>query len=207
MKFDFSFKSVLSVLLLLWSVCCFGQRQTPGRPGFSLMAEFSDGPKGVFPSLCGGSATWNTYQYIGNASFGVDFSAHGVSHTDEAIYDAAGTLLAPEFVYALPCYDLTAGGGYFVRLLATRSRSVILSAGAGLYAGVRVCPELGKFDTGGTIGFLLNGYPELHFEFFPFSNVSVLVYAKPRMEILGTLSGIDVDWFRFAFGFGMKYYL
>lgn len=211
--------------LLLCPVSLFAQRQTNGRPSVDAFMSFSTLTGDRF-GLAGGGANWNMYRYASRVSWGVDVSALslGVNLHADAQYDNTGTMIFPEenHSYEHLAYDITAGGGYHLRLLAPRSRVVILSAGVNGYAGVRYCSELSRylksdFDSTVTKGsssdeslsktaFVLNFVPEVLFEAFPFRNFSVAVSLRPRMNVIYSGKG-DCDWLKLYLGFGAKYYL
>lgn len=208
--------AVVAACVFSFLVPSFAQRHTQGRPSIEGQVLFGERMDNRFVAVNGGSVTWNNYQYIGHTSLGLEFYTHpqGFTVTVPAIKDDAGNILAPEDVSVNThrAYDITAGGGYFFRVISTRNRFFIVSVGASLYVGVRHCKEIGGYvkeqNTGkhySSTGFLLNAIPEVQMEFFPFSNISLYVSARPRICIVSTLAG-SYDWFHFTFGSGVKYY-
>ena len=209
-KFSFS-AFALAVFFVVGLFPAFGQRQTNGRPSIEGQVLFGEGMDYKTVAVNGGSVTWNNYQYLGHTSLGVEVFTHPYDFVLPAEYDG-DILIIPELVETFRAYDLTVGGGYFIRALSTRSRTLILSVGASIYAGVRYCREVGTYvkdESSGkkysSVGFLLNAIPEVQLEVFPFSNVSLYASARPRVCILSTLSG-QYGWFRFSWGGGVKYY-
>lgn len=201
------FKYVLVAVLLLCSVGAMAQRQTMGRP--SINAYVTLGWPGLDNfGLRGGGFSWRNYDFYGCTSLGADFSLFPAKYNlfTEAIYDKDGTLIAPEVNedYTYTAFDITAAEGYYLRVVATRSRSFIVNIGATLHEGVRLVPDAKLIDQKMT-GFIMAAEPELELEFFPFHNVSFFVSAKARMCFVNTLKA--GDWFRYGFGVGTKVYL
>lgn len=224
-------KKICSVLLLfvLSFFLCQGlsaQRQTPGRmslSGYTTWSALVDKPIG----FSGGGATWNRYFYNSFVSAGVEVSANPFTKVNvtDPIYDSQGQEVAPgesETIRAL-AYDYTLGGGYYVRLLAPRSRVAILSAGINGYTGIRYSPALGKFNPDdldadeigskekkkkveGPVGFILNIVPEVLLEVFPMKNASFYLSFRPKLSVVSTLD-VESDWARMYLGAGVKYYL
>ncbi len=209
-KFSFS-ALALAVFFVAGLFPAFGQRQTNGRPSIEGQVLFGEGMDYKTVAVNGGSVTWNNYQYLGHTSLGVEVFMHPHDFVQPAVYDG-DILIIPDLAETLRAYDFTVGGGYFIRALSTRSRSLILSFGVSVYAGVRYCKEVGTFvkdEASGKkyspVGFLLNAVPEAQLEVFPFSNVSFYASARPRLRILSTLAG-EYGWFHFSWGGGIKYY-
>lgn len=217
------FRSVaVAVCLLAGAVCASAQRWTPGRPSLDAQVVFGEGMdyKGV--GVNGGVITWNTYQYIGKFSFGLDYYTHPYDFVRAERRSKNGDLISPEESFTFRAHDVTAGGGYFLRVLSTRNRALMFSVGLSAYAGIRYCKEISGFERGedkpnftlsedgsgkkyNAVGFLLNIIPEAQLEVFPFSNVSLFLSARPRLQVVNGLVG-KYDWFRFTWGFGAKYY-
>lgn len=215
MKYKFALHSIAAVTLaLLFCLPSNAQRQTPGRPSIELYATGGASPVGPFGPT-GGGATWNMHHHLGHLTAGLDVLIAPVRYVEEAIFADDGTMLAPENVNEFFSYDVRAGGGYMVRLLSTRSRSVIFSAGGLAYIGVRYCPDLSQFTISsgskagqkvGQVGFLMDLVPEAQLEVFVSNNMSLYGSFRPRIEIVNTLAGKG-DWIRMYAGLGVKYYL
>lgn len=201
------FKFILALAVVFCCLPSHAQRQTPGRP--SLDAYVTLGWPGTnYFGVRGGGFAWRNYSFIGCTSLGLDFSLLPADYhfTHEPIYDKDGTEIAPygEEDYHYTAIDLTAAEGYYLRLLSTRNRALIVSLGATLHEGIRICPDA-KYIEMPMTGFVLSGEPELLIEFFPFNSVSFFVSAKARMTMVNTLK--VGNWFRYGFGTGLKVYL
>ena len=220
------FVLLTSLFFLLLSHAGYSQRQTRGRGSIDGFMTFSTLDNGRF-GVSGGGANWKMYQYLTHVSVGAEVSMLPVRvdlHTDAVKDKTTGEILIPEnnehFEHL--AYDICAGGGYYIRLLAPRSRVVILSVGVNAYAGVRYCDAMGsysaadfdsKIDKGADndkavskVGFVLNVTPELLFEVFPSRNFSLFLSCRPRMTCIDLLKGSS-DWLKCYAGFGVKYYL
>lgn len=209
------FRSVaVAVCLLAGAVCASAQRWTPGRPSLDAQVIFGEGMdyKGV--GVNGGVITWNAYRYLGKFSFGLDYYTHPYDFilAEQTAKDKDGNIVvvSPEESFTFRAHDVTAGGGYFLRVLSTRNRALMFSVGLSAYAGIRYCKEVSGFEKSAgknynAVGFLLNIIPEAQLEVFPFSNVSLFLSARPRLQVVNGLAG-KYDWFRFTWGFGVKYY-
>lgn len=209
------FRSVaVAVCLLAGAVCASAQRWTPGRPSLDAQVIFGEGMdyKGV--GVNGGVITWNAYQYLGKFSFGLDYYTHPYDFTlaEQTSKDKDGNIVvvSPEESFTFRSHDVTAGGGYFLRVLSTRNRALMFSVGLSAYAGIRYCKEVSGYEKSAgknynAVAFLLNIIPEAQLEVFPFSNVSLFLSARPRLQVVNGLAG-KYDWFRFTWGFGAKYY-
>lgn len=195
-------KIFLLVLCFCAGVLCRAQRQTPGRPSIDATFTFDPIGKGVY----GGSVMWSNYQYLGHTSLGLEAMSHPYYYTLPEVVLEDGTVVAEEERLTLRCVDVTAGGGYFIRIVGTRSRSVILSAGINGFIGVRHCSGLSEYTKKKT-GLLMYLVPELQLEVFPFSNVSLFVSVRPRMEVLNVVIAGAYPWFNLNFGAGLKVYL
>lgn len=202
------------------------QRQTPGRMSLSGHTTWSGLDGGRF-GFSGGGATWNRYYYNTFLSVGADVSATPFSkvYVADPVYDSQGNEVAPgesETVSAL-AYDITVGGGYYVRLFAPRNRVVILSAGINGYTGIRYSHALGKFNpddvdldeigskdskkkADGPVGYVLNIVPEVLVEAFPMKNASFYLSFRPKLSVISTLD-VEAGWARMYLGVGVKYYL
>lgn len=209
-------------LLLVPSFSVQAQRQTRGRGSIDAYATFSGLTGGRFgPS--GGGANWKMHQYLTHFSIGADVSALPVGvdiHTDPVYEKTTGEVVIPgsDTHAEHLAYDVCAGAGYYIRVLAPRSRVVILSAGANLYMGARCCPGLSSYSrsdlgasTSGdspaaTVGFVTSIVPEILLEVFPARNFSLSVSFRPRMCVVNTLQG-SAPWLKCYAGFGGKYYL
>lgn len=202
------------VCLLTGAVFASAQRWTQGRPSIDAQVLFGEGMNHRGIGVNGAVVSWNMYQYLGKVSAGLDYYTHPYDYVfaQQTVLDDDGNIVvvSPEETVTYRAHDITAGGGYFFRVLSTRNRTVIFSLGASVYAGVRLCNEIGRISKGdgknySSVGFLLNVIPEAHFEVFPFSNVSLFLSARPRIQTVSTLAG-NYGWFRFCWGFGGKFY-
>lgn len=193
--------------LFLAGVSASAQRQTPGRPSVEVRGMVG-WPTEKF-GFTGGGVFFNTYSYVSDIAYGVDFSMLPLAYVyeEEAIYDSDGEIVSPyvrsEFTWR--GMDVCASGGYYLRLLSNRSRSVILSGGAALQLGVRLCSEGAQYMTS-TVGFTMNIVPGLCFEVFPFRMVSLFTDVHAYMNIVNTLPAKG-SWIRPGFSFGVKWYL
>lgn len=207
--------SLVVCFVLFFSLGLMAQRQTAGRPALELTLQLGKGMNGFFPSVSGASVSWNVHDYSGYFSYCGDVCIHPYLFTEPEVYDKNGNLLAPAIDISFRSVDALLGGGYTVRLLSTRSRSLILSAGASAFTGIRYCKELSSYvkeynDKGnpvyyGSVGFLVVVIPELKAEVFPFSNVSLFASFRPRFEVVNGLVG-SYEWFSACLGAGAKYY-
>lgn len=218
MRKSFVLKVILAVSAALFSsVVLNAQRQTPGRPSLEGQVLFGERMDYRGVAVNGGTVTWNNYQYLSHTSFGVEFFMHPYDFVESEIYDSEGNIIAPEVTHTFRAYDITAGAGYFVRLLASRNRAFIFSVGISGYTGVRYCKDLSQFVKKANsvrasdsefykpVGYVLNVIPEAQMELFPFSNVCLFVSARPRLQVVDGLAG-KYDWFHFAWGSGLKIY-
>lgn len=192
----------------------FAQRQTPGR--VSLEAWFGSSFPGEFVPG-GGGFSWNKHDYLGHVSLGIDVdrpqtTLHGLLPvTDSEGYD---DYLSEDRL--LRGVEVSVIGGYHVRLLAPRSRTVILSAGLSMYNGLRVYSghedlliedREGFYVSPGSTSYSMGFVPELQFEVFPFRNASLYLSARPRIQVLDTFASASSSWFTMRAAFGIKYYL
>lgn len=194
----------------------FAQRQTSGRPSIDGKMLVGVGSYKGPVYAAGGEIDWCNYRYLGHTAIGFSVLLAPKNFTEPAIYSGDGenkVLIAPENPHDMESIDMTMRGGYYFRLLSTRSRSVILSAGVCGNAGISWCKQMSSFVKDaekdkryGEVGFLLGVSPELLLEFFPFQNASLYLSAEPRIDIVNTLA-CKGNWFRFYFGAGFKYYL
>ena len=210
-------KALTAAALMLCLVpAAHAQRQTMGRPSIEGQVIFGEAMDYKKVAVNGGSVTWNNYQYLGHTSIGLEFYTHPYDFVtvEDPIYDKDGSIIFPgaTFVDTYRSFDITVGGGYFIRVLSTRNRALIFSVGASAYLGVRYCKEISSYvkdeTTGkhyGSVGFLINIIPEAQLEVFPFSNVSLFASARPRFQVWDTMAG-KYNWFRFTWGGGLKYY-
>lgn len=201
---------VTAICLALSIVGARAQRWTPGRPSLDALLVFGEGKDFTGVGINGAVVTWNNYQYLGKTSLGVDFYSHPYVFVLPEVTDKEGKVVAPQEDLVFRGYDVTLGGGYFVRALATRSRSLMLSVGVSLYAGIRYGDDVSAYEKEqgknySAVGFLLNIIPEAQLEAFPASNVSLFLSARPRLQVVNTHAGA-YDWFRFTWGLGAKYY-
>ncbi len=199
------------VLLCLACVAASAQRQTPGRPSLDGYVSFGNTAKGF--GVAGGGVAWCNYDYAGRTSIGVDVLLDRHRYVEKAVYDKSGELVYPEETHLFGSYDVCAAGGYFIRLLAPRSRSVILSAGGTLLAGVKYCKPMASFykdDSGdkaySSVGFLLCIVPEAQLEVFLLRSASLYASVRPRAEVVNGLGGKS-DWFKMTYAAGVKVYL
>lgn len=197
---------LLSAFLSVPGMC---QRQTSGRPSIDGYVNFAfDGGFRV----AGGGVAWCNYDYMGRTTLGLDVFSNGHTYTEEAVV-TNGEVVAPEIVHKFYATDVCANIGYMFRLLAPRSRAVILSAGGHLLVGAKYAPEMSEFykDKGANkrysqVGFLLGLMPEMQLEVFPFRNVSLYASVCPRARIFSGLGGKD-KWFVLSGAAGFKVYL
>ena len=198
----------LVALLFVSAFSGLAQRQTPGRPSFDGYVTFAQRPEAGFVS--GGGMAWCNYNYIGRTTLGVDVFFEPRVLVEDAVYKD-NELIAPETRNVLETADVCLSGGYLLRIWAPRSRSVILSAGGTLLAGVSYCKPLTGFcrENGkpySAAGIFLGLVPEAQLELFPFSNVSFYGAVRPRVCFLNGLGGTS-DWFRMSYSFGFKFYI
>lgn len=192
---------------LIFPVSAVAQRQTPGRPSVEAYMNISGVPFGT----AGGGAAWCNYNYNGHTVLGLDVYVHPRSLEEGAIV-MDGEQVAPAVMHTLGCEDICFMGGYFWRLLAPRSRVVILSAGVTGLVGVSHCGAIASFyneskgSNYGPVGFVLGVMPELKLEAFPLRSASVYVSARPRVRIISTLGGGD-RWLQLNYCLGVRYYL
>jgi len=208
----------LSFVLLGLSSTAGAQRQTIGRPAIDVSVLFGQTTKSPF-TFVGGTAGWINHLNFGQTLVGLDVSAQPCSYhyvvDDE--YDNSGNIVNPgkDEIWEFTTWDIQAGAGYYLRLLAPRSRVVILSAGVNLFAGVRYGQEISYFpkdssdpdgDHFNRIGFVCNLVPELKFEVFPLKNASLYLSCRPKIELVSGYGG-RCSWLRAFAGVGFKYYL
>lgn len=201
------------------------QRQTAGRSSVDISAR-----TGI--SQVGGSAGWTRWGYgsalvmtVGAYSGAGDFSYHAYAREGNRIVEKPGVSLPFRMDHA----DILAGIGGLHRLLSSRSRSVILSAGGTFDLGVRTygvfrdipaypsAPE-GSEDwaipegmdetpsslTAGGTTFVYGLSPWVQFEVFPFRGVSLCLRGIPRMQF-GNAYG--EGWFIPDVSAGLNFYL
>lgn len=191
----------------------FAQRQTPGRPAIEASVTFGGiTGKPFFPT--GGNVAWLSHQSLGHTSIGIDFNVtpSWYDFHRDAEFDDQGIILNPEVNerFNFDTYDVTAGIGYYFRLLAPRSRICILSAGAVLQFGVRCSPFMSQFVKSNgknynSVGFLSTLMPELKFEFFPSTNCSLYLSCRGKIRLINGY-GASGDFARLYMGFGSVYY-
>lgn len=209
-------KLLFVVAVTLAATSMYAQRQTPGRSGIN--GTFLLGPGFESPvAPIGGVLSWCNYQYSGHTALSVEVLTHPYYIDLDAVVSSTGMEVAPAERMTHRCYDLSVGAGYFFRLAATRSRSLIVSAGISGFVGLRHCNEIGTYAKGTSEdgkteyhkpnGLILNFVPELQLEFFPFDSVSLFVTARPRAEALNVIIGGTYPWFTFNWGGGVKVYL
>lgn len=193
-------------LLFLSILPGLAQRQTPGRPSLdgyvTLNQKFSPAGGGFF---------WCNYDFRGRTHLGLDVFREGHSFHEDAVMNN-GVEVAPAVDYSFMATDVNASIGYLFRLLAPRSRTVILSAGGHLLGGVKYVPEMSGFTKSNgknyaQVGAYIGIVPELQFEVFPFRNVSIYISARPRLRILSTIGGKDAGWFLMSESAGFKVYM
>lgn len=194
-----------AVLLAASSVTASAQRQTPGRCSVDLS---------VRPGFnqVGGSVGWTRWGYDAALLLGVNvfssnepFTYHGYEKSGNAIVEKQGTYLD----FDMSCTDILAGIGGLYRIVSTRSRSLILSAGGTVDFGVRTygaflkAPDYptaveGSEDwtipdglnktakdlTAGGTTFVYGLSPVVQLEFFPFKSVSLCLKGIPRVQFL-----------------------
>ena len=199
------------------SVDCFAQRQTPGRPSINASAVFGKGFDGKMVGINGGIISWSNYQYRTHLTYSLEFNTHPFEIYSPAVFaDLNGqeVLISPEVNDELRCFDLSAGGGYFLRLLGTRNRVFVISGGLSCFVGLRNCEALkeyeyegkdGKYKNYPGNGLIIYFVPEIQMEVFPFRNVSIFASARPHLEVLSTIA--KYPWFTFNWGVGLKFYL
>lgn len=202
---------LLVLICVLCVVSCFesyAQRQTAGRSSIEAYGSLIGG--------YGGGAAWSNYGFNGRTYFGLDIFNRNLGFYTDEILDKDGGLVEPRMDYSIPSWEALFTMGYMWRLVANRSRSVILSAGGGIGAGVRYCPGLGDFEWGdgngnytsyGTVGFLFVISPDIQIEVFPASNLSAFLSLRPKVCPWDTLGKGYVGWFAPQASVGLKYYL
>lgn len=110
-------------------------------------------------------------------------------------------------------YDIYASWGYLWNLCHNRSRSVNLWAGVTVDAGARVRNCLADFNQEylPSGGFLYGFSPELNFEFFPASNFSMSVFARPHCQWVTRSKDFSEDgkedFFYPIFGIQFNFYM
>lgn len=217
---------VVSVLvfMVLAAVCpsVRAQRQTKGRTSLDASVMFCGlNPDKPF-ALSGGSVQWNSYLYSGYTAISIEAvqSPHKHITKEEAVYNPiTGEMLYPEetFEDKFNVWDVLAGGGYYYRLLAPRSRVFILSVGILGYAGVRYSKYITQFyktDKNGALtteqypstNFLFQLVPDIRAEIFPFNNVSLYVSCRPKINVVDLYGGKG-DLCNVYMACGLKYYL
>ena len=223
MKRRFFFVALIFASAMFLCPGASAQRMTPGRSSLSLYMNMGTEQQGKFLP-CGGGLTWSKFGYRTFYSVGADVSMmpFRVVHEESDLVDRDGNIIAPGYTDEFDHIgmDITAGGGYYVRVLSPRSRVVIFSVGLNGYTGVRVCSQLKDYKAGyidsslsgdkaekkaGTVGYVLNVVPEALLEAFPMRNVSFYASCRPRMTAVNTLKG-NYDWFKLYLSLGAKYY-
>ena len=198
--------------LLFVSFSASGQRQTAGR--WSVEGYGNVGGDGIYTGILGGGVRVSPYGFNGHVHYGVDLVTSPRTYTVAPLYDDddPSIVIYPGEKYIMSSLDVSATVGYLYRLLATRSRWLILSGGATFGIGLSHCDALKDVyfpDADNNLkvnGLVLYGAPELELEMFPFKSVSFYLAARPRMTMLNTLKG-NAPWFKFRAAFGMKVYL
>lgn len=208
-------KVCVAAFLIFLPLIVSAQRMTPGRPSIeaaydvgNVLKDYPEKPMGIYLALC-------NYNFHGFSSISLDIYNHKSGWVDEAIY-YDGVLIAPAEGRFFDTYDVQLGLGYYYRLLSTRNRFFIASIGANAALGFAYCKEMGTVEKArkedgtvtyyGTVGFLLSVFPELKFEIFPFTNVSLTLFGRPRIQCINGLAASD-HWLRWTCGAGLKYYL
>lgn len=208
-RFRSFWAAALCGLLLLLPFTGRAQRQTSGRPSLDVYGSFSlDGGM----KFAGGGFSWCQYDFVGRTAIGLDVFREYHGYTEAAVYDSKGEVLAPEVSYDFVSTDACGSLGYMFRLLAPRSRWVILSAGGHLLAGVKYVPEMAGFQKSSnknysSVGFYLGLVPDVQLEVFPLKNVSLYAGFRPRVRILSTVGGYDRNWYCLSVSTGLKFYL
>lgn len=203
---SFTLRLLTVAVLVSLPVASRAQRQTPGRPSLDGYVSFGPGF-----GVAGGGFYWCNYDFVGRTHFGLDIFREAHGFTEEAIYSSDQTMVAPESDYEFMATDVCGSVGYLYRLLAPRSRVIVLSAGGHLLFGAKAAPEMSNFKKSTTanysaVGFFMGAVPEVQLELFPFRNVSLYVSARPRLRLFSSLGGRS-DWFVFSSSFGAKVYL
>lgn len=213
-------KSLVALLVTLAaaSVPAMAQRQTVGRPAVDASVLFGRTNGSAF-TFTGASVGWVSHLNRGQILRGLMVSEKPCEYhyVVEEEYDSSGNLVNPgiDDLHEFDVCDIQAGLGYHVRLLAPRSRVVILSAGAGLYAGVRYGKEVTAFPKDSdkpdgprlkSVGFVVTLVPEVKLEAFPLRNASVYLSCRPSLELLSGYGG-KCSWIIPYAALGVKYYL
>lgn len=217
MRKSFLLCALTVALLSFPMVPCRAQRQTPGRASLDAYVSLGWPSEGKF-GVTGGGLFWHSHGFIGYSAMGLDLSVKPVSfsrHT-EPVYDLDGNMVAPgsdeTFVYR--GMDLCLSQGYYFRIVSTRDRTLIVSAGINVREGARLCPDARALGNSAA-GFVLSFVPDLVVEVFPFRSVSWFASVNCEMTAVDTmvLSGAkqpampSCPWFRYGFHTGLKLYL
>lgn len=216
MRKDF-FLCLFAFILSGAFVPALAQRQTVGRPAVDVSVLFGGTTKSPF-GVTGGTFNWMNHFNFGQTALGLDVSSEPCTYhlVRDAEYDGSGHLVNPavDETYEFTTWDIAPGAGFYLRLLAPRSRVVILSAGLNLNVGIRFGQQITAFVNPNksdgshfkSVGFLINLTPELKFEVFPLKNASLYVSCRPKIQLVSGYAG-SCDWLRLYAGFGIKYYI
>ena len=213
---DFDMKQLVSFrvlalcgLLLLLPLSALAQRQTSGRPSLDLYGTLNL-DQGV--KFAGGGFSWCNYDFRGRTVIGIDVYREYHGYTEAAVV-SNGEIVAPEVTHDFMATDACGSVGYMFRLLAPRSRWIILSAGGHLLAGVKYVPEMKQFKKSNTgknysaVGFYLGLVPDVQVEVFPFKNVSLFAGFRPRARLVSGMGGFDREWYSLSVVSGLKIYM
>ena len=164
----------------------------------------------------GVTAGWSICDQLGQTSLTVSY-----------LTDDVGKFLSAEEMAQVKdggrrAYDIFASGGYFFRIVSTRSRSVMLYGGGTLDLGYRgydfeLWNQKETIDDEGYLildrtedrpylsGHFIYGFsPEIGVQAFPARKVAVSLFARPRMRF--NRKGGE-PWFVPAFGVGLHFYI
>lgn len=197
--------AISAVLLLLSSGSAHAQRQAAGRSAVGFQA-------GCGPGLNGG-VRWDLFGLSGSEYVDLCYAGRPFMVSEEGTDD-----------YEVQSSEVTLGIGYMHRLLSTRSRSAVLSAGGGLGIGVVYALDLplggGVYDD--HYGVMAELMPEVDMEVFPFRNVSLFAMVRPKIRISETLGAVEKKkvggervstgvvlhrpWFNLTAGVGLRFY-
>lgn len=177
------------------------QRQAVGRS--AVMAGFTDG--------IGGGVRLDKFYIEGSQVTGLQYLHRPFMVSEDGTDD-----------YEVDAHEFTLEMGFIRRLLSTRSRSVVFSAGTCLDLGASYALSLpmggGVYDD--HYGILVEAVPEADLEIFPFRNVSLVASAKARLYLFDSMKraaaegsqaaaggvAIHRPWYGFNYGLGIRLY-
>lgn len=188
----------LTILLTLalcfaFSGGAYAQRCLPGMRGIQLTGGMADGYYS--------SETKNETGY----SFGVAMAAYAKNANKWVVGAEYLNRYHPYKAGRIPVNQFTAEGGYFLKILSDRSKTVLLSLGGSALAGYETSNRGEKtlYD-GSTLrnkdAFIYGGAITLEFETYLSDRVVLLLTGRERI-----LWGNSTGHFHTQFGIGLKY--